>query len=93
MNVEVNDVGDRSRAPKRSESRASRAPYPSKSPKRSGNASSSGQPQLSADQRLEQMLQQHNMKIESSERGRIAGTNLVGSPPRRNIKSIYGIAK
>ena len=85
MNVEVNDVGDRSRAPKRSESRASRAPYPSKSPKRSGNASSSGQPQLSADQRLEQMLQQHNMKIESSERGRIAGTNLVGSPPRRNI--------
>ena len=46
MNVEVTDVGDRSRAPKRSESRASRAPYPSKSPKRSGNASSSGQPQL-----------------------------------------------
>ena len=85
MNVEVTDVGDRSRAPKRSESRASRAPYPSKSPKRSGNASSSGQPQLNADQRLEQMLQQHNMKIESSERGRIAGTNLVGSPPRRNI--------
>ena len=85
MNVEVTDVGDRSRAPKRSESRASRAPYPSKSPKRSGNASSSGQPQLSADQRLEQMLQQHNMKVESGERGRIAGTNLVGSPPRRNI--------
>ena len=53
MNVEVTDMGDRSRAPKRSENRANRAPYPSKSPKRSGDASSSGQPQLSADQRLE----------------------------------------
>ena len=85
MNVEVTDVGDRSRAPKRSESRANRAPYPSKSPKRSGKASSSGQQQLSADQRLEQMLQQHNMEVTSGERGRIVGTNLVGSPPRRNI--------
>ena len=84
MNVEVTDVGDRSRAPKRSESRANRAPYPSKSPKRSGNASSSGQ-QLSADQRLEQMLQQHNMEVVSGERGRIDGANLVGSPPRRNV--------
>ena len=32
MNVEVTDMGDRSRAPKRSENRANRAPYPSKSP-------------------------------------------------------------
>ena len=79
MNVEVTDVSDRSRAPKRSESRANRAPYPSKSPKRRGNASSSGQ-QLSADQRLEQMLQQHNMEVVSGERGRIVGTNLVGLP-------------
>ena len=85
MNVEVTDVGDRSRAPKRSESRANRAPYPSKSPKRSGNASSSGQPQLDADQRLEELLRRHHMEVTSGERGRIAGTNLVGSPPRRNI--------
>ena len=85
MNVEVTDMGDRSRAPKRSENRANRAPYPSKSPKRSGDASSSGRPQLSADQRLEEMLQRHNMEVTSREHGRIAGTNLVGSPPRRNV--------
>ena len=43
MNVSMDEFGDRSRAPKRSESRAIRAPYPSKSPKRAEDASGSGQ--------------------------------------------------
>ena len=84
MNVSVDEFGDRSRAPKRSESRATRAPYPSKSPKRNEGASGSGQP-LDAEQRLEQMLRQHNMEVVSRERGRLVGENLVGSPPRRNV--------
>ena len=59
--------------------------HPNLRPKRSGDASSSGQPQLSADQRLEEMLRRHNMEVTSREHGRIAGINLVGSPPRRNV--------
>ena len=84
MNVNADEVSDRSRPPKRTDSRASRVPYPSKSPKRSDGASGSGQP-LDADQRLEEMLRQHNMEVISRERGRISGANLVGSPPRRAV--------
>ena len=84
MNVGMDEFGDRSRAPKRSESRAIRAPYPSKSPKRAEDASGSGQ-QLDPEQRLEQLLRRHNMEVVSRERGRLVGANLVGSPPRRNV--------
>ena len=90
MNVGAIETSDRSRAVKRSDDRASRSPYPSKSPKRNEGASSSEQ-HLTADQRLERMIAQHGMEITSRERGRIAGTGLVGSPSRRNVSPSMAI--
>ena len=89
-NVGSMEVGDRSRAPKRSEVRGNRSPYSSKSPRRSGNASGSGH-HLTADERLEQMLLQSNREKLAGDRGRVVGSNLVGSPPQRPVSPSMAI--
>ena len=100
MHVDVLGVSNRSRAPKRTESRTTRSPYQSKSPKRSGNATGSRDAedtlfsghQMTADERLEQLLSQNNMRVtERGERGRINEPNVVGSPSRRHVSPLIAI--
>ena len=100
MHVDVLGVSNRSRAPKRTESRTTRSPYQSKSPKRSGNATGSRDAedtlfsghQMTAHERLEQLLSQNNMRVtERGERGRINEPNVVGSPSRRHVSPSIAI--